>query len=207
MLKKDEGIGDGNMGRDENENFCHNGLCGSNGHVKLGLGHARHEDADNWVSAFQYNKRIRCTLDSWHRLDERYIPSGRATLIDLPGGVTKIVSQRCLAAGRFTGTPTSISIFENRALALINGPCAGEQLDFAWYSSVLFIAGSTGVTFTFPILLDLAFRVQKQNLPVRKVTFIWAIKPKILQPREETETQPFSKEAVDEKSKDQHTSH
>jgi hypothetical protein len=32
-------------------------------------------------------------------------------------------------------------------------------------------------------------------------------KPKILQPREETETQSFSKEAVDEKSKDQPTSY
>lgn len=31
--------------------------------------------------------------------------------------------------------------------------------------------------------------------------------PKILQPREETEIQSFSKEAVDEKSKDQHTSY
>jgi ferric-chelate reductase len=61
-------------------------------------------------------------------------------------------------------------------LALVDGPYGGKHLDFASFSTVLLIAGSTGATFTLPILLDLAFRAQKQKLPVREVTFIWAIK-------------------------------
>jgi len=32
------------------------------------------------------------------------------------------------------------------------------------------------VKFTLPILLDVAFRAQEQKLPVRDVTFVWAIK-------------------------------
>ncbi|KAN0108767.1 Ferric reductase NAD binding domain containing protein [Hyaloscypha variabilis] len=61
-------------------------------------------------------------------------------------------------------------------LALIDGPYGGKQLDFASFGSVLLISGSTGVTFTLPILLDIAFRTQKHKLPVKEVTFIWTIK-------------------------------
>jgi ferric-chelate reductase len=178
------------------------------------------------------------------------------------------------------GLPPQSRYSKTMHLALIDGPYGGKQLDIAAYNSVLLIAGSTGVSFTLPILLDLAFRAQKQKLPVREVTFIWAIKtsactawisdelrcagdelrkagidlkvrvfvtadeefvedsasggeesrdystktchckvecacisnspqiapstePKILQPREEFETQSLSKVALDEKSKDQ----
>jgi hypothetical protein len=59
---------------------------------------------------------------------------------------------------------------------LIDGPYGGKQLDFAAFGTVLLIAGSTGVTFTLPILLDIAFRSQSLKLPVREVMFIWAIK-------------------------------
>jgi ferric-chelate reductase len=65
---------------------------------------------------------------------------------------------------------------ETTHLALIDGPYGGKHLDFASFSSILLIAGSTGVTFTLPIILNLAFRAQKQKLPVREVTFVWAIK-------------------------------
>jgi ferric-chelate reductase len=61
-------------------------------------------------------------------------------------------------------------------LALIDGPYGGTQLDFASYTSVLLIAGSTGVTFTLPVLLDLALRAEKQKPLVKHVTFIWAVK-------------------------------
>jgi ferric-chelate reductase len=164
------------------------------------------------------------------------IRPGRATLIQLPGGVTKIVvstrqvkswspgSFVLLSLPRFglgqshpatiasipsshggklvfymrahhgftsrvhanasvvspqeasLGLPTRYLTLETFYLALMDGPYGGKQLDFPCYSSVLLIAGSTGVTFTLPILLDLAFRAQKQKLPVRDVTFIWAIK-------------------------------
>ena len=163
------------------------------------------------------------------------IRPGRATLIPLPGGVTKIiVSTRQVKSwtpgsfvllslprfgigqshpGTIASIPSShegklvfylrahhgftsriqanastVSLVEGTAspepsyasksthIALIDGPYGGKQLDFASFTSVLLIAGSTGVTFTLPILLDIAFRAQKQNLPVQEVTFIWTVK-------------------------------
>lgn len=61
-------------------------------------------------------------------------------------------------------------------LALIDGPYGGSHLDFAAFDTLVLIAGSTGVTFTLSILLDLVSRAQTQKLPLRKVTFIWAVK-------------------------------
>ncbi|KAE9378406.1 ferric reductase-like protein like transmembrane component [Stipitochalara longipes BDJ] len=163
------------------------------------------------------------------------IRPGRATLIHLPGGVTKIiVSTRqvkswspgsfiLLSLPRFgigqshpatigsissshegklvfflkahhgftsrihinaskvslhdgTASPERPQASKSTYLALIDGPYGGKQLDFASFTSVILIAGSTGVTFTLPILLDLASRASKQKLPVNDVTFIWAIK-------------------------------
>jgi ferric-chelate reductase len=163
------------------------------------------------------------------------IRPGRATLLHLPGGVTKIVvttrqlkswtpgSFVLLSLPRFgigqshpatiASIPTShegqlvfflrahhgftsrihanastVSLHKATAfpepppapksthLALIDGPYGGKQLDFASFGSVLLISGSTGVTFTLPILLDIAFRTQKHKLPVKEVTFIWTIK-------------------------------
>jgi len=164
------------------------------------------------------------------------IRPGRATLVQLPGGVTKIVVSKrqvkswspgsfvLLCLPRFglgqshpatiastpnshggklvfymrahhdltsrvhanasvvspqeasPGLPPQTRHLETLYLALIDGPYGGKQLDFACYSSVLLIAGATGVKFTLPILLDVAFRAQEQKLPVRDVTFVWAIK-------------------------------
>jgi hypothetical protein len=75
-----------------------------------------------------------------------------------------------------TAFPESPQAPKSTHLALIDGPYGGKQLDFASFGSVLLISGSTGVTFTLPILLDIAFRAQKQKLPVKEVTFIWTIK-------------------------------
>jgi NAD(P)H-flavin reductase len=61
-------------------------------------------------------------------------------------------------------------------LALIDGPYGGTHLDFASFNTVILIAGSTGVTFTLPVLMDIAFRAQKTKLPVREVIFVWAVK-------------------------------
>lgn len=162
------------------------------------------------------------------------IRPGRATLIHLPGGVTKVVVRtrqlKCWNPGSFVllslprfglgqSHPATIAsipsshegnlVFVLRAhrgftsrihanasvvslhegspdlqpqgfktahLVLIDGPYGGKHLDFAFFVSVLLIAGSTGVTFTPPILLDIAARSPKWKLPVREVTFIWAIK-------------------------------
>ncbi|KUJ16010.1 uncharacterized protein LY89DRAFT_697981 [Mollisia scopiformis] len=65
---------------------------------------------------------------------------------------------------------------EQTHLALIDGPYGGTHLDFASFSQVVLIAGSTGITFILPILLDIAFRAPKTTLPVKEVVLVWAIK-------------------------------
>lgn len=59
---------------------------------------------------------------------------------------------------------------------LIDGPYGGSQADFAAFDTVLLIAGSTGVTFTLSLLLDIAHRATTQRLPVRRLEFIWVVK-------------------------------
>jgi NAD(P)H-flavin reductase len=61
-------------------------------------------------------------------------------------------------------------------LALIDGPYGGTHIDFASFDTVILIAGSTGVTFTLPVLMDISSRAQRTKLPVREVIFIWAVK-------------------------------
>lgn len=60
--------------------------------------------------------------------------------------------------------------------ALIDGPYGGSQSDFAAFDTVLLIAGSTGVTFTLSLLLDIAHRATTQRLPVRRLHFVWMVK-------------------------------
>jgi ferric-chelate reductase len=60
--------------------------------------------------------------------------------------------------------------------ALIDGPYGGSHPDFATFDTVLLISGSTGVTFTLPLLLDIAHRVASQKLPIRRLEFIWIVK-------------------------------
>lgn len=63
-------------------------------------------------------------------------------------------------------------------ISFVDGPYGASQSDFACFDSVLLIAGSTGITFTLPILLDLVFRAgrQRQKLPLRRVDFVWVVK-------------------------------
>lgn len=61
-------------------------------------------------------------------------------------------------------------------IALIDGPYGGSQSDFAAFDSVLLIAGSTGITFILPLLLDIAHRASSSRLPVRHISFVWVIK-------------------------------
>ena len=65
---------------------------------------------------------------------------------------------------------------EERFLAFIDGPYGASHSDFAAFDTTILIAGSTGVTFTLPILLDIAHRTSTQSLPLRNVIFIWMIK-------------------------------
>ncbi|KAK9329579.1 ferric reductase NAD binding domain-containing protein [Lipomyces starkeyi] len=61
-------------------------------------------------------------------------------------------------------------------VAFIDGPYGGQHSDFAAFDTVVLISGSTGVTFTLSILLDLAHRASTQTLPVRALEFIWVVK-------------------------------
>ncbi|KAJ5573960.1 uncharacterized protein N7459_008387 [Penicillium hispanicum] len=65
---------------------------------------------------------------------------------------------------------------EGKALALLGGPYGGSHSDFAAFDTVLLVAGSTGITFTLPILMDIAQRSANQKLPIRKLVFVWAVK-------------------------------
>lgn len=62
--------------------------------------------------------------------------------------------------------------------ALVDGPYGGKHADFAAFDSVCLIAGSTGITFILPILLDIAYRAEKTRgkLPVRRIHIIWCVK-------------------------------
>ncbi|MCJ1320231.1 hypothetical protein MMC15_005569 [Xylographa vitiligo] len=65
---------------------------------------------------------------------------------------------------------------EERFLALIDGPYGASHSDFAAFDTTILIAGSTGVTFILPILLDIAHRASTQNLPACNIVFVWMIK-------------------------------
>lgn len=60
--------------------------------------------------------------------------------------------------------------------ALIDGPYGSSHADFAAFDTVLLIAGSTGVTFTLPQLLDIANRASFQRMPVQRLKFVWVVK-------------------------------
>lgn len=65
-------------------------------------------------------------------------------------------------------------------LALISGPNgpSSSHKDFACFDTVFLIAGSTGVTFTLSVLLDLGQRAAAAaggRLPLRTVQFVWII--------------------------------
>ncbi|KAG4032197.1 hypothetical protein MFRU_007g01090 [Monilinia fructicola] len=59
--------------------------------------------------------------------------------------------------------------------ARIDGPY-GNTADYATFDTVLLISGSTGTTYTLPILLDIASRAQTARLPVQRIVFVWIIK-------------------------------
>lgn len=62
-------------------------------------------------------------------------------------------------------------------VALIDGPYGASYSDFAAFDTTVLIAGSTGVTFTLPIMLDIAHRASSEDrLPVRRLVFVWMIK-------------------------------
>ena len=61
-------------------------------------------------------------------------------------------------------------------LALLDGPYGGSHADLAAFDTVVLVSGSTGISFTLPHFLDIANRASVQNLPVKRLVFIWIIK-------------------------------
>jgi ferric-chelate reductase len=82
------------------------------------------------------------------------------------------------AGSLLPGTKGEMATQQKTHVTFIDGPYGASQGDFACFDTVLLIAGSTGVTFTLPILLDLARRANErsQKLPVRRVEFVWIIR-------------------------------
>lgn len=66
---------------------------------------------------------------------------------------------------------------DSSRMSLIDGPYGGAQPDFAAFHTSVLIASSTGITFTLPILLDIAARASKhRTLPLRRIEFIWTVR-------------------------------
>lgn len=65
---------------------------------------------------------------------------------------------------------------QEKRIALIDGPYGGSHPDFAAFDTVLLISGSTGITFTLPVLFDIAHRASSGKLPVRHLKFVWTVK-------------------------------
>lgn len=58
---------------------------------------------------------------------------------------------------------------------LVDGPY-GRPPSVNSYSSVVLLAGGSGVSFTLPLLLDVISAVRRNESPVRRVLFIWSVK-------------------------------
>jgi ferric-chelate reductase len=85
-------------------------------------------------------------------------------------------SSTSLLPTKESDTNAVASSVQSTHIALIDGPYGSSHNDFASFDTVLLVAGSTGITFILPILLDIAARVQKDGLPVKRIVFLWIIK-------------------------------
>ncbi|TKA78784.1 hypothetical protein B0A49_00816 [Cryomyces minteri] len=92
-------------------------------------------------------------------------------------GFTKRVYNGSKAPGFPSNGPTEKSAVQsNSHFTLLDGPYGASHADFAAFDTAVLIAASTGITFTLPILLDLAARAAMRKLPLRALTFIWIVK-------------------------------
>jgi ferric-chelate reductase len=101
-------------------------------------------------------------------------------ILKAQNGFTKTLLQSAnsLTPSFLPGPKEEMTTQRKTHTTFIDGPYGASQGDFACFDTVLLVAGSTGATFTLPILLDLAHRAkeQRQKLPVRRVEFVWIIK-------------------------------
>lgn len=94
------------------------------------------------------------------------------------GGFTKRImhSAKSYSAILLPQTEQESAKIPKHHIALIDGPYGASHADFAAFDTVLLISGSTGITFTLPLLLDIAHRASSQKLPIRRLEFIWIVK-------------------------------
>ncbi|KAK9452699.1 ferric reductase NAD binding domain-containing protein [Dipodascopsis uninucleata] len=64
----------------------------------------------------------------------------------------------------------------NAFRAFLEGPYSSSNSDFAAFDTVILIAASTGVTFTMPVLSDIASRAASASLPVKQIEFVLIFK-------------------------------
>ena len=95
-------------------------------------------------------------------------------------GFTKQISK---AAGFSNNAPSGSkemshipAVATESHVALVDGPYGASHSDFAAFDTTILVAGSTGVTFSLAILLDLAARASVRKLPLRKLIFVWAMR-------------------------------
>ena len=95
-------------------------------------------------------------------------------------GFTKRIMKSALSSSTSLLPSTQQNSINNsnktKHFALLDGPYGGSHADFAAFDTVVLVSGSTGISFTLPQFLDIADRASVQNLPVKRLVFIWIIK-------------------------------
>ncbi len=72
----------------------------------------------------------------------------------------------CNYAASYPGKPVTV---------LVDGPY-GRPPSVNSFSTVVLLAGGSGVSFTLPLLLDIISAARRNDSPVRRVLFIWSVK-------------------------------
>ena len=95
-------------------------------------------------------------------------------------GFTKRISKAARLSSNASSSSKEMShapaVATEDHVALVDGPYGASHSDFAVFDTTILIAGSTGVTFSLAILLDLAARASVRKLPLRKLIFVWAMR-------------------------------
>lgn len=81
-------------------------------------------------------------------------------------GMSGFTRHLCNYAASYPGKPVTV---------LVDGPY-GRPPSVNSYSSVVLLAGGSGVSFTLPLLLDIISAVRRHESPVRRVLFVWSVK-------------------------------
>ena len=87
-------------------------------------------------------------------------------LVFIVRGMNGFTRHLCDYAASYPGKPVTV---------LVDGPY-GRPPPVNTYSTVVLLAGGSGVSFTLPLLLDIISAVRRNESPVRRVLFVWSIR-------------------------------